>query len=90
MIESHKPPENFTNSILSDLIDEPAYSYEYFLKPKLSESNLNFKNLYWELKDNKVLIKKIFHILHNLKLKLFFRLEINWFHFKNCLSFINV
>jgi hypothetical protein len=54
MIESHKPPENFTNSILSDLIDEPAYSYEYFLKPKLSKSNLNFKNLHWELKDNKV------------------------------------
>ena len=54
MIESQKAPENFVKSILTDLIDDQAYSYEYFLKPKLSESNLNFKNLHWEPKDNKV------------------------------------
>lgn len=33
---------------------DPDHSYEHYLKPKLTESGLNFKNLYWESKENKV------------------------------------
>lgn len=54
-----KVPDNFADSILFDLADEPGYSYENFLKPKLSESNLSFKNLNWDPKEHKLRNKMV-------------------------------
>ena len=45
------------------LIKDNDYSIERFLKPSLTQSSLNFKNLYWDQKDEKVnLILKWFRV----------------------------
>ena len=46
-------PPSFSNSNLPTFELE-KYSYEVFLRPQLTESNLNFKNFYWEPKENKL------------------------------------
>ena len=47
-------PDSFSDSTLGPLSNDPDYSYNKFLTPKLTESNLNFKNFYWDPKENKV------------------------------------
>ena len=45
-------PSSFSDAILPSLVEE--YNYSDYLKVKLTESNLNFKNFYWESKENKL------------------------------------
>lgn len=51
--QSGAVPSTFSDASLPEF----AYKFDYntFLKvPELTESNLNFKNLYWELKENRL------------------------------------